>query len=92
MTSSILLPGAPNRLARLWRRIIGKRPWPVIEAVAVGGRDLFVDREQGNDSNAGTFNSPFYSLQHAVDVSEDGDRIILWCGDTQGGHTQLERR
>ena len=59
------------------QRIFRKKPQPEIIGVWLGGRALFVDNEHGDDSNEGTIDSPFCSLQHAVIVSNKDDRIFL---------------
>ena len=64
-------------LIRWIQRIFKKKPQPRIIGAWQDGRALFVDREYGNDSNEGTIDSPFCSLQHAINVSDKGDRIFL---------------
>lgn len=49
-----------------------------------GGTDYYVS-PTGNDSNAGTQQSPFKTPQHAADLVGPGDRILLMAGTYTSG-------
>jgi len=68
-------------LIRWAQHIFRQSPQPEIIGVWLDGRALFVDNKHGDDSNEGTIDSPFCSLQHAINVSDKDDRIFLQYHD-----------
>jgi nitrous oxidase accessory protein len=56
-----------------------------IELVKAAGKDIYVDDDQKYPDEAdGSLYNPFYSIQDAIDASQNGDTIKILPGDYKG--------
>jgi parallel beta-helix repeat protein len=53
--------------------------WLVLSARAASGATYYVD-PQGNDTSAGSETSPWSTVQHAADVAQAGDTVVVRAG------------
>ena len=64
------------------------RPWLLERADRAGGRDLYVAPD-GNDQDPGTRDAPLATLNHAVEIAESDDVIIVEDGEYPIGGDDL---
>ncbi|MCD6467846.1 MAG: right-handed parallel beta-helix repeat-containing protein [Thermoplasmata archaeon] len=52
----------------------------IFVVVAVGARDIYVDGSYPYSTGDGSVDHPYQTIQHAIDVAEDGDTIYVFSG------------
>jgi hypothetical protein len=68
---------------------VGTPPPPAGCAPTGGGRCYYVDAAAGNDGNPGDSARPFQTVQHAADLVNPGDMVIVRNGVYTGGSDVL---
>lgn len=56
----------------------------VLVSVVLSAADIYVSKETGKNSNAGTKDAPLKNLQKALDKAKDGDKIYVAQGNYSG--------
>ena len=60
----------------------GAAVWaPIVEGVSVGGGEvLYVDATNGDDTNNGSFNNPYATVNQALSSTGANDTVVVWPG------------
>ena len=56
----------------------------IFSALTLNAAELYVSKDTGKNSNAGTKDAPFKNLQKALDVAAAGDKIHVAAGNYFG--------